>query len=218
MYFRPFVIAILLGALQAGQASAGEPVVKGTFHTVLILGRECLSVPETDAHLRPGTRLEMRPCRNGPDQIFEWNVVTFEVKFHNLCMDALRVGDGSSQPGDPVGLWYCQQSPHQKWFPHHKNESWLDAFNIVGGGSPSSELCLNIGAAKSVADANSVAGAQLTLEKCNGGDNQWFRLYPFPPLNGPSLSQRSNSTTWETFLATNADPMQRPNAPQATGR
>lgn len=218
MTFRPLLIAVLLAALHAGLATAGEPVVKGSFHTVLILGRECISVPETDVDRRPGTRLEMRPCKNSPGQIFDWNVVTFEIKFHDLCVDALRVGNSPSQPGDPVGLWYCQQRPHQKWFPHHKNESWLDAFNIVGGGSPSSELCLSIADADSRTEGKSVAGAQLTLEKCVGGDNQWLRLYPFPPLNGPSLSQRSNSTALKAFLAENADRMQRPNPPNAPGR
>lgn len=218
MTLRPFLIAVLLAALHASLAAAGEPVVKGSFHTVLILSRECISVPDTAVRLRPGTRLEMRPCKNSPGQIFEWNVVTFEIKFHDLCFDALRVGDSPSQPGDPVDLWYCQQRPQQKWFPHHKNESWLDAFNIVGGGSPSSELCLSIADADRTAEGKSIDGAQLTLEQCNGGDNQWFRLYPVPPLNGPSLSQRSNSTALESLLAENADRMRRPNPPDASGR
>ena len=73
-------------------------------------------------------------------------------------MDALRIGEDPSQPGDLVGLWWPQQTPHQKWFPHHKNETWLDAFNIVGGGSPNRSCCL-------IGDANGVHGAQLTLQK-----------------------------------------------------
>lgn len=108
MYIRQFIIAALLCAFPSCFAVAGEPVVKGSFHTILILGQNCLTVPQTEPHLRPGSRLEMRPCQNSPEQIFEWNAVTFEIKFANLCVDALRVGGGQSQPGDPVGLWYCQ--------------------------------------------------------------------------------------------------------------
>jgi hypothetical protein len=184
MSVRRFIIAVLLCAFPSCFASAGEPVVKGSIRTILILGQSCLTVPKTETYLRPGSRLEMRDCQNSPEQIFEWNVVTFEIKFANLCVDAFRGGgDGKSQPGDPVGLWYCQQTPQQKWYPNHKNESWLQAFNIVGGGSPSSELCL------SIAGDKSLEGAQLTLQTCNRGDHQWLRLYSWPPLNGQLLSQ-----------------------------
>lgn len=211
MYVRPFVIAVLLCLFQAFLAAAGEPVVKGSFHTVLPLGDNCLSVPQTESYLRPGTYLELRSCRNSPEQIFEWNVVTFEIKFHDLCMDAFRVGDGPSQPGDAVGLWYCQNNEHQKWFPHHKGENWLDAFNIVGGGSPSSELCL------SSTDNKGGDGAQITIQNCNGGDNQWFQLYPWPPLDGQSVSQRENSIPFITILATSAAQMGDRNNPEPTG-
>lgn len=187
MYIRRFITAVWLCAVPLCSATAGEPVVRGTFHTVLVLGQQCVTVPKTDVRLRPGVRLEMRPCQNRVDQIFEWNVVTFEIKFHRLCMDAFRVGDAPSQPGDPVGLWYCQKTQHQKWFPHHKNESWMDAFNIVAGGSPSSDLCLDI------ADGKSVDGARLTIQTCRGGDNQWFRLYPWPPPGNRLLSRRFDS-------------------------
>jgi hypothetical protein len=198
MYVRQFIIAALLCAFPSFFAIAGEPVVTGSFHTILILGQNCLTVPKSETHLRPGSRLEMRDCQNSPEQIFEWNVVTFEIKFQGLCVDAFRVGGDQSQPGDPVGLWYCQQTPHQKWYPNHKNESWLDAFNIVGGGSPSSELCLSIAAGKSM------DGVQLTMQNCDGGDHQWLRLYSWPPLNGQLLSQRENSIFLKTFFATNA--------------
>ena len=157
MSIRRFLMAVLLCSVPASSATAGEAVVQGSFHTILVLGHKCLTVPRIDNHPRAGVRLEMHACQNSADQIFNWNVVTFEVKIHGLCMDAFRVGEGPSQPGDPVGLWYCQKSRHQKWFPHHKSESWQGAFNIVGGGSPSSELCLNI------VDNKSADGAQLTI-------------------------------------------------------
>ena len=180
MFIRRYIIAVLLGSLALGWASAGEPVVRGTIRTILILGNNCLTAPAaTETYLRPGTRLEMRPCRNAPEQIFDWNVVTFEIKFGGLCVDAFRVSLGPTQAGDPIGLWYCNRTPRQKWFPSHKNESWLDAVNIVGGGSPSSELCL------SIAGDKSLDGAQLSIQNCSDSDSQWFRLYPWPPLNGP---------------------------------
>ena len=54
-----------------------------------------------------------------------------------------------------------------------KNESRLDAFNIVGG-SPIGTLCM------SIADPERAAGAQLSVAACDGGDQQWFRLLPWP--------------------------------------
>ena len=184
MHIRPFIIAVLLGGISLCSATAGEPVVSGSFHTVLMLGRQCITVPKTDVDLRPGARLEMRRCQNSADQIFDWNVITFEITFNGLCVDAFRVGAGPSQSGDPVGLWYCQKNDHQKWFLDHKGASRVEAFNIVAGGSPSSELCLDI------ADDASVDGAQLTIQNCHGGDHQWFRLTPSPPLTGRLLSRR----------------------------
>jgi hypothetical protein len=212
MYIRQIVIAVLLCLLPSCFATAEEPVVRGSFHTILILGHNCLTVPQAEPRLRPGTRLEMRSCEDNADQIFEWNVDTFEIKFHDLCVDAFRVGEGRSQPGDPIGLWYCQKTKHQKWFPRQKNESWLDAFNIVGGGSPSSDLCLNIAGNKDV------DGAQLTIQNCNGGDNQWFRLYPWPPLNSEPVARRENSISLIAALAANAARMIRLNKSEAAGR
>ncbi len=180
MSFRRFLIAVLLSALPICWAGAGEPVVSGTIRTILFLGNNCLTVPVNETYLRPGTRLEMRECRNSAEQVFDWNVVTFEIKFQGLCVDALRVGLGPTQGGDPIGLWYCNDSRHQKWFPSHKNESWLDAINIVGGGSPSSTLCMSI-----AGDGRNADGAALSIENCTGSDTQWFRLLPWPPLGGP---------------------------------
>jgi len=180
MPFRRFLAALLLSLAPLCWADAGEPVVRGTIRTLFILGTNCLTVPAAETYLRPGTRLEMRPCRNAPEQMFEWNVVSFEFKFNGLCVDAFRVGLGATQPGDPIGLWYCNGTGRQKWYPSRKNERWFDAFNIVGG-SPLSELCL------SVADPDHVIGAQLNISKCDGGDAQWFRLQPWPPL-GASVS------------------------------
>ena len=194
MHTRQFLIAALLLASQPYLARAGEPVVRGSLHTIHIIGNQCLSVPKTVARLRPGTRLEMRVCQDSPEQTFEWNVVSFEIKYQGLCLDALRAGDGQSQPGDPVGLWYCQQTPHQQWFLDHKSESWLDAFNIVGGGNSDNDLCL------SITDANSVDGAPLTVEPCDRRDNQWFRLYPTQP-GGPAFSKLSRLISVMPFLA-----------------
>lgn len=183
MQVRRFIIAALLWALPSCFASAGEPVVRGVFHTIVLLGQHCLTVPKTEPYLLPGSRLEMRDCTNGKEQVFAWNVITFEIKYGDLCVDALRVGEDPSQPGDPVSLWYCQKTAHQKWYPNRKDEAWYDAFNIVGGGSPSSDLCM------SIANDKNVDGAHLTLQTCDGGDNQWLRLYSWPPLQSQAITQ-----------------------------
>lgn len=187
MFVRPFAIAALMCLLAPLAAAAGEPVVKGSFHTIVMLGDSCITAPQTtDSYLRPGKRLELRPCRNSAEQHFDWNVVTFEIKFQGLCVDALRVGDGPSQPGDPIGLWYCQDTGHQKWFPDNKNRNWLNAFNIVGGGSPSSTLCLTADNGKGE------DGAPITIQNCSNDDNQWFRLREWPPLKAAPVSQRDD--------------------------
>jgi hypothetical protein len=198
MSIRPIVIAALLGLLPSWFAAADERVVRGSLHSILVLGDNCLTVPQALARLRPGTRLQLRGCQDAPDQIFEWNVDTFEIKFHNLCLDAFRVGRGRSQPGDPVGLWYCQKTNHQKWFPHQKNKSWADAFNIVGGGSPSSDLCL------SIADGKDAKSAPLTIEICNGGNNQWFRVYSWPSRRARPVAQRNGSISFTAAPAADA--------------
>jgi hypothetical protein len=174
-----FILAALLCAGPLGPASAGEPllpsepVVRGAIRGDFAYGSQCLSVPLTE--FLPGATLEMRPCRYSVDQIFEWNVISFEIKIHNLCVDALRAGDGSSQPGDPVGLWYCQGTPRQQWFSLRSNPYW-PTFSIVGGGGPASNLCL-----ESLKDST-VAGTQLAIAICDGGDKQQFRVQPWPPL------------------------------------
>jgi hypothetical protein len=204
MLIRRFILGVLLAALSASVAAAGEPVVKGSFHTILILGQNCLTVPDTETYLLPGARLQFRACEKRPQQVFDWNVVTFEIKYRGLCMDAFRPGDGKTKAGDAVGLWYCNQTPHQKWYPNHSNESWLEAFNIVGGGSPSSELCL------SIAGEKSIDGAPLTVEKCDGGDRQWFRMYPWPPLQGEPVSQLNNTISLLTILTKSVAPKPAP--------
>lgn len=173
------LVAALYGAIQLAPASAGElivpsePVVRGSIRSALSYGYQCLSVPV--AEWRPGAHLEMRPCRNSADQIFDWNVLSFEIKIHGLCVDALRSGDGDSQSGDPIGLWYCQGTPHQKWFPIG-NAPQAPAFSIVGGGGPSSNLCLDI------RNASNADGTRLTIATCTSDDNQRFRIHSWPAL------------------------------------
>jgi hypothetical protein len=208
MSIRLIIVAALLCSLSA---SAGEPVVRGSVRTAHLLGPSCLTAPDGEAGLLPGTRLRMRACRNGAGQIFEWNVVTFEIKFHGLCWDAFRTGAGQSAAGDPLGLWYCDGSRHQQWFPVHKNERRLDAFNIVGGGSPGSELCL------SVADREIVDGALLTLATCDGGDGQWFRLDPWTPRQDRPVSQRNDSSAPTTIQAASAAAAGGDGVPEPTG-
>jgi Ricin-type beta-trefoil lectin domain len=198
MPIRPFVIAALLGFLPSWLAAAEEPVVRGSFHSILVLGDKCLTVPQNVPRLRPGTRVSLRGCQNHPDQIFEWNVDTFEIKFHNLCLDAFRADKGQSRAGDPVGLWYCQKTKNQKWFPHQKNKKWENAFNIVGGGSPNSDLCL------SIADGNDAKRAQLTLQNCNDSHNQWFRLSSWPSHNPRPVARRDKPISLTAKPATNA--------------
>ena len=204
MFIRRFIIGALLATLSASVAAAGEPVVKGSFHTILILGQNCLTAPDDETYLLPGARLQMSACQKSPRQIFDWNVATFEIKFRGLCVDAFRAAEGKTKAGDPVGLWYCNKTPHQKWYPNHSNESWLEAFNIVGGGSPSSELCL------SIADEKGADGAPLTIQTCDGADRQWFRMYPWPPLQGQPVSQQDNTMSLMAILATGAAPKPAP--------
>jgi len=171
------IAALLCGGLSC-PASAGEPVVpsepvvRGLIRSDFAYGSQCLSVPVTEH--RPGAYLEMRPCRNSVDQIFEWNVISFEIKIHKLCVDALRAGPGSAQPGDSVGLWYCQGAPRQQWFPLRSNP-YLPTFSLVGG-SPASNLCLES------MNGGTVAGTPLLIAQGDGGDKQQFRIQPWPPL------------------------------------
>ena len=147
MDIRRFIIAVVLCSLPSCLATAGEPVVKGSLRSVDILGRDCLSVVKTDSYLRPGTRLQLRACQGSPDQIFEWNVVTFQITFHELYMGHLahRRGEHRS-PAIRLAYGIVQQTPHQKWFPHHKNETWSDAFQHRWRRRVNSaELCLTIG-------------------------------------------------------------------------
>jgi hypothetical protein len=185
MFVRPFAIAVLLCLLAPFPAAAGEPVVKGSLHTILMLGDSCITAPQAaEPYLRPGRQLELRPCANSAEQHFEWNVITFEIKFQGLCVDALRVGTAPSQAGDPIGLWHCQNNGHQQWYPDNKNRNWLDAFNIVGG-SPSGTLCLTADNSKGE------DGAPIALQTCSNDDNQWFRLREWPPLKTAPVSQRN---------------------------
>jgi len=178
MRIQTLIIAGLLCAAPLGPASAGEPlvpsepVVRGVIRSDYAYGSQCLSVPVTE--FRSGVALEMRPCRNSVAQIFDWNVTSFEIKIHNLCVDVLRAEPGSSQPGDPIGLWYCQGTPRQQWFPLRSNP-YLPTFSIVGGG-PASNLCLES------LNASTIDGTPLLIAQCNDGDNQQFRIQPWPPL------------------------------------
>ena len=173
------IVATLLCLNPLGPALAGEllapsePVVRGAIRGDFAYGSQCLTVPVTE--YPQGISLEMRPCRNSVDQIFEWNVISFEIRIHNLCVDALRAASGISQPGDPIGLWYCQGTQRQQWFPLRSNP-YLPTFSIVGAGGPASNLCL-----ASLNDST-VAGTQLAMATCDGGDNQQFRVQPWPPL------------------------------------
>jgi hypothetical protein len=173
-----FIVAALLCATypaSAGEPLApSEPVVRGAIRGDFAYGSQCLSVPAVE--FLPGVTLEMRPCRNGVDQIFEWNVVSFEIKIHNLCVDALRAESGPSQPGDPIGLWHCQSTPRQQWYPLRSNP-YLPTFSIIGTSGPASNLCLES------LNASTVAGTQLALATCDGGDRQQFRIQPWPPLD-----------------------------------
>jgi len=179
MPFRRLVLAALLSLAPLCWAGAGDPVVKGTLRTTFLLGGNCLTVAAVESERRPGARLEMQPCRDAPEQLFEWNVISFEIRNGGLCVDAFHVSPGGARAGDAVGLWYCNETHRQKWYPARKNERWFDAFNIVSG-SPDGALCV------SIADPDRVVGAPLNVAACNGGDQQWFRFQTRPPLEGPA--------------------------------
>jgi hypothetical protein len=173
------ILVAAVCALQTGSTLAGdplgasEPAVRGTIRSDALFDDKCLSLPAAD--IRPGARLEMRRCTNSPDQIFDWNVLSFEITIGKLCVDALRPSDGRSQAGDPVGLWYCQGTPHQHWFPVRTNP-YLSALSIVGGSGPISGLCLE------TQKSGDAGPAPLALAACDGGESQQFRIQPWPPL------------------------------------
>ncbi|MDI1343564.1 MAG: RICIN domain-containing protein [Pseudolabrys sp.] len=218
MFVRPIVLAVLICLLAPLPAAAGEPVVKGTFHTILMLGDSCITAPQTaEPYLRPGKRLELRPCRNSAEQQFEWNVITFEIKFQGLCVDALRVGTGPSQPGDPIGLWHCQNNGHQQWYPDNKNRNWLDAFNIVGG-SPSSTLCLTADNGNGEDTGKGEDGAPIAMRTCSNDDNQWFRLREWPPLKASPVSQRDGLISLVAATAATVARNRRLGLSEATNR
>lgn len=179
MRIHSFVAAVLSCTIQLCAASArelivpSEPVVRGTIRSSLSYGHKCLTVPEIE--FPPGARLEMRPCKNTADQIFEWNVLSFEIKIHKLCVDALRSGQGSSQPGDPVGLWYCQGTQRQRWFPF-RDSPQAPAISFVGGSNKNGNLCMNI------LDGSNADGAKLVISNCDGEDYQRFHIQSWPPL------------------------------------
>jgi hypothetical protein len=186
MRIQSFIAAALSGFIQLYPASAddivapSEPVVRGSIRSMLSYGDKCLSVPSTD--VRPGARLEIRRCQDSLDQIFDWNVLSFEIKIGKLCVDALRAGEGSSQSGDPVGLWYCQGTQHQKWFPSRRSPQ-AQAMSLVAGGMPSSNLCLE------VVDGNNGDGTQLAIATCDDSDRQRFLLKSWPLLSGKVSSE-----------------------------
>jgi len=212
MFVRPFAVAALICLLAPLSAFAGEPVVRGSLHTILMLGDSCITAPKTaEPYLLPGQRLALRPCRDSAEQRFEWNVVTFEIKFQGYCVDALRVGTGPSQPGDPIGLWHCQNNGHQQWYPDNKNRNWLDAFNIVGG-SPSGALCLTADNGKGS------DGAPIAMRPCSNDDNQWFRLREWPPLKAAPVSQRDGLMSLVTSTAATAERNRRLGFADAAGR
>jgi hypothetical protein len=175
-----FIIATMFCSIQLCPFAASqllgpsEPVVRGSIRSDLSSGYKCLSVPATET--LPGAHLEMRPCRNGADQIFEWNVISFEIKIHKLCVDALRAGESVSQRGDPVGLWYCQGTQHQKWYPIHSSPD-APEFIIIGGGNSNGDLCLDI------PNSNNTDGTQLVISTCDGDDSQRFRIQSWPALD-----------------------------------
>ena len=90
------------------------------------------------------------------------------------------------------------------WVPRCDDILAREAFNIVGGGSPSSKLCL------SIADEKGADGAPLTIRTCDGADRQWYRMYPWPPLQGQPVSQQNNPMSLMTILATGAAPKPAP--------
>jgi hypothetical protein len=174
------IIAALLCVFQLRAVSAGdlvtrsEPVIRGTIRSVPSDGDKCLTAPETK--LPQGARLEMRPCRNGANQIFEWNALSFDIKMFDLCVDVLRGGESNTQPGDPVGLWYCQGTLRQRWFPIHNN-LYVRAVSIVGGDNPNGDLCLQI------RDGSNADGAEIEVSICNDEETQQFRIQPWPVLS-----------------------------------
>jgi Ricin-type beta-trefoil lectin domain len=60
------------------------------------------------------TKLIAKACNSmyGYSQYFEYNQQTGQIKFHDLCLDALGA---KGQPGDAIALWQCNGSPNQVW-------------------------------------------------------------------------------------------------------
>jgi hypothetical protein len=88
---------------------------------------------------------------------------------HNLCLDAVRSGDGTY--GDNVQLWKCNGGINQFWYqPNDTNE-------IINGAH---NLCLD-----AVGGSDGKDGDNVDLWGCNGGTNQqWFLIENFTWDNG----------------------------------
>jgi Ricin-type beta-trefoil lectin domain len=181
-----FAFVILIGAMHIPLVPAGElivpseAVVRGEIRAGPAQVDKCLSAPATE--ILAGAHLEIRRCRHSGDQIFDWNVLSFELKVHKLCVDALRAGGGRSQPGDPVGLWYCQGTQHQRWLPF-RTVAHAPVMRIVGGHNQNGSLCLT------VLDPVDASEPRLTIANCDGSASQLFWIRPWPPLSGGITSR-----------------------------
>lgn len=179
------IVVALLSVFQQPAVSAGdlvtrsEPFMRGSIRSILADGDKCLTVPNKE--YPQGARLELQPCRNSEDQIFDWNGISFEIKIFKLCVDALRGGDGNAQPGDPVGLWYCQALQRQKWYPIRKNSN-APSFRIVGE-NPISHLCLTI------RNDSEVDAMNVIVQDCRDSDTQQFRFQSWPVVSNSAPSR-----------------------------
>jgi len=88
---------------------------------------------------------------------------------HNLCLDAVRSGDGSS--GDNVQLWNCNGGDNQTWYMY---DGGTELINLAHG------LCLD-----AVSSGDGSNGDNVQLWTCRNTSNQhWYLTQDFAWSNG----------------------------------
>ncbi len=158
------LLALIAITCALGAPSASAQRIQIRSHPEV--GAKCLDVPL--GRYRPGARLIMFSCLGVPNQIFEYDAFTQELKIGGLCVEAHRLGAGPNKAGDGVGLWSCHGGANQRWRPGLMDATYGNM--VVNGGG--NNLCMDI------AFGSSSDGAMLVLWTCHGGANQWFLSQP----------------------------------------
>jgi hypothetical protein len=131
----------------------------GTFFEVNLMHGKCLDATPSTVN---GTRVVMWDCVSGaPEQRWTYTASTGELKVHgNKCLDGW-----TARPLDPVVTHDCHGGGNQKWDIGSYGEITLRGIKDEAG----RPLCVD------VANMNRANGAQLLLQYCHRGENQFWR-------------------------------------------